>query len=75
MRFFILVPRLSKVKIDGDEDQMSKMEKVTSKGSKAFWMGLLAMVLGFVGLFLWAMPENSALRGPDMVDPEIQSLT
>lgn len=71
----IIEPRLSKVKIDGDEDQMPKMEKVTSKESKAFWMGLLAMVLGIVGLFLWAYPENSALRGPDMVDPEIQSLT
>jgi aminobenzoyl-glutamate transport protein len=71
----IVEPRLSKVKVDGDEDQMPKMEKVTSRESKAFWMGLLAMILGLVGLFLWAYPENSALRGPDMVDPEIQSLT
>ncbi len=71
----IIEPRLSKVKVDGDEDQMPKMEKVTAKESKAFWLGLLAMVIGMVGLFLWAFPENSALRGPDMVDPEVQSLT
>jgi p-aminobenzoyl-glutamate transporter AbgT len=38
-------------------------------------MGLLAMVLGLVGLFLWAYPEDSALRGPGMVDPEVESLT
>jgi aminobenzoyl-glutamate transport protein len=71
----IIEPRLKKVKVDGDEDQMPKMVDVSPKESKAFWMGLLAMVLGIVGLFLWAYPENSALRGPDMVDPEIQSLT
>lgn len=71
----IIEPRLRKVAVDGDEDQMPKMENVTSKESRAFWMGLGAMLLGLVGLFLWAMPEDSALRGPDMVDPEIQSLT
>ena len=71
----IVEPRLSKMEIDGDEDQMPKMENVTSRESKAFWMGFLAMVLGIIGLVLWAYPEDSALRGPGMVDPEVQSLT
>lgn len=71
----IIEPRLSNVKVDGDEDQMPKMENVTPRESKAFWLGLLAMALGIVGLVLWAYPENSALRGPDMVDAEKQSLT
>ena len=33
------------------------------------------MVLGIVGLIIWAIPADSALRGPDMIDPEVMSLT
>lgn len=71
----VIEPRLSRLKVDGEEDQMPKMENVTPKQNKGFWIGLLAMGIGVLGLFLWAYPESSALRGPDMVTPEKMSLT
>lgn len=71
----IVEPRLANSVVDGDEDAMPKMENVTDKESKAFWLGLGAMILGVIGLIMWAIPENSALRGPDMVNPELKSLT
>ena len=71
----IVEPRLSDTKVDGDEEGMPQMEEVTNKESRAFWMGFGAMMLGIIGLIFWAIPEDSALRGPDMLDPEIMSLT
>lgn len=71
----IVEPRLEKTRIDGDEEEMPQMEEVSGKESRAFWMGFGAMILGIAGLVFWAYPENSALRGPDMVDPEVMSLT
>lgn len=70
----IVEPRLEGITIDGDEDEMPHMETVTDKESRAFWWGFAAMMAGIVGLILWALPADSALRGPDMVDPEVQSL-
>jgi aminobenzoyl-glutamate transport protein len=70
----IVEPRLSGIEIDGDADQMPKMETISSRESKAFWWGFAAMLAGIIGLIAWAIPESSALRGPDMVDPEIRSL-
>lgn len=71
----IVEPRLAKTVVDGDEEAMPQMEDVSDKESRAFWMGFGAMILGIVGLIAWAIPADSALRGPDMVDPEVMSLT
>ena len=71
----IVEPRLTGTEIDGDKDDMPKMEQVTAKESKAFWMGFGAMMVGIVGLIAWAIPADSALRGPDMINPEVMSLT
>ncbi|MCR9132096.1 MAG: AbgT family transporter [bacterium] len=71
----IVEPRLADTKVDGDEEEMPQMEEVSTKESRAFWMGFGAMLLGVVGLIAWAIPADSALRGPDMVDPELMSLT
>lgn len=70
----IVEPRLQNIKVDGDEDEMPQMETVSAKETRAFWLGLGAMILGIIGLIVWAIPETSALRGPDMVDPDVQSL-
>ena len=70
----IVEPRLQGIEVDGDEDQMPKMETVSPKESRAFWLGLGAMVLGIIGLILWAIPEGSALRGPDMMNPDEMTL-
>lgn len=71
----IVEPRLTGTEIDGDEDGMPHMEDVSDKESRAFWMGFGAMILGIVGLIVWAIPADSALRGPDMIDPDKLSLT
>lgn len=70
----IVEPRLSDITVDGDEEDMPKMETVSDRESRAFWYGLGAMILGLIGLFLWAFPAESALRGPDMINPEELSL-
>ncbi|RNC85305.1 MAG: AbgT family transporter [Balneola sp.] len=71
----IVEPRLTGTEVDGDEDGMPHMEDVSDKESRAFWMGFGAMILGIVGLIVWAIPADSALRGPDMIDPDKLSLT
>jgi len=70
----IVEPRLSDITVDGDEEDMPKMETVSDRESRAFWYGLGAMILGLAGLFLWAYPADSALRGPDMINPDELSL-
>lgn len=70
----IVEPRLEGIEIDGDEDEMPQMETVSSKESRAFWLGFGTMILGVIGLIAWAIPENSALRGPGMLDPSENSL-
>lgn len=70
----IVEPRLSDVEIDGDEDDIPQMETVTARESKAFWLGFGAMILGLIGLFIWAWPEDSALRDPTWDNPEVSSL-
>lgn len=70
----IVEPRLGSVKVDGDESELPQMETVSPKESRAFWIATSAMILGLIGLILWAIPESSALRGPDSVDPDRMSL-
>jgi para-aminobenzoyl-glutamate transporter family len=70
----IVEPRLADAEIDADEEDLPHMETVTDKESKAFWVATAAMGLALVGLILWAFPQDSALRGPDLVNPEINSL-
>ena len=71
----IVEPRLAGTKIDGGKEDMPQMENVTAKESMAFWMGFGAMTLGIIGLIIWAIPADSALRGPEILNPEIMSLT
>ncbi|MFU8812522.1 MAG: AbgT family transporter [Balneolaceae bacterium] len=70
----IVEPRLSGIEVDGNEDEMPKMEEVTARESRAFWLGFSAMIAGLVGLFVWAWPEGSALRDPNWDNPEVSSL-
>ena len=70
----IVEPRLKGLEIDGDEDQIPQMVSITSKESRAFWYGFIAMFLGLVGLFIWAWPESSGLRDPNWDNPDVSSL-
>lgn len=70
----IVEPRLQEIKVDGEEDELPKLETVSPKESRAFWAATFAMFAAIAVLVLWAIPQDSALRGPDMVDPERMSL-
>ncbi len=70
----IIEPRLKGVKIDADEADLPKMEKVTPKENKAFLYASLAMLAGIAALIIWSIPEGSALRDPNPPNEDISSL-
>ena len=51
--------------IDGDPDEMPKMEELSAADRKGLFAGLIAMVAGAVVLFLIVLPQDSAMRSPD----------
>jgi len=60
----IVEPRLKNVEIDTGDEELPKMETVSPKESRAFWIATLGMV-GFLALlFVWAFPADSPLRDP-----------
>ncbi len=62
---FVIEPRLKNTPIDGDPAQMPKMDEMGAAERRGMWAGLAAMALCLVGLVLWALPSDSALRAPD----------
>ena len=58
----VIEPRLAKVKVDGDPDDMPKMEELTAKESKGLKWGVIALILGVGTLAAVAWPTDSALR-------------
>ena len=51
--------------IDGDPDEMPKMEELSAADRKGMLAGLAAMVVGMAVLFLIVLPEDSPMRSPD----------
>ncbi|WP_113906351.1 AbgT family transporter [Aliidiomarina celeris] len=60
----IVEPRLKGVQIDGDPDEIPKIEDATPQDRKAFRAGGLTMLAGIAILVAVVLPENSALRSP-----------
>ncbi len=58
----IVEPRLKGTLVDGDKDDMPKMEALTPRERRGMWAGLASLVLGVALLWLLAWPEDSALR-------------
>ena len=62
----VVEPRLQAGEaIDGDPDEMPKMEELSPADRKGLYAGLGAMLVGLVALYLVAIPESSPLRAPD----------
>ena len=61
----IVEPRLKKLEIDGDEDEMPKMEEMTEDERRGLWAGFITMVVGVAVLVIIAVPSDSPLRAPD----------
>lgn len=62
----VIEPRLNRnVKVDDNLEDIPKMENLSKKEGKAFWIAFFTMILSFILLVLWAIPSESALRDPD----------
>lgn len=61
----IVEPRLKKVPVAVDEGEEVTMDALDKSEKKAFYTACAAMILGLVGLYLWAAPADSALRDAD----------
>lgn len=59
----VIEPRLNKnIQVDANLEDVPKMESLTEKEGKAFWVAFAVMAICLVGLFFWALPNDSALR-------------
>jgi aminobenzoyl-glutamate transport protein len=58
----VIEPRLVHTAVDGDPEEMPKMQSLGPGEARACWIALGAMFVGAVALFLWAFPADSALR-------------
>ncbi|WP_417658953.1 AbgT family transporter [Pseudidiomarina sp.] len=61
----VIEPRLQKnATIDGDQEDMPVLDDVTPRDRKAFYAGVLTMVVGLVALYFAATTENTPLADP-----------
>ena len=58
----VIEPRLRGTEVDGDPEQMPKMEELSRKDRLGFLAAMGALVLGLVALLVWAWPATSPLR-------------
>ncbi|MXX61779.1 MAG: AbgT family transporter [Holophagales bacterium] len=58
----VIEPRLRGTEIDGDPEEMPKMEEPSRRDRLGFLAGMGSLVVGLVVLLLWAWPETSPLR-------------
>ncbi len=58
----VIEPRLRGTEIDGDPDEMPKMEEPSRKDRLGFLAGMGSAAIGLLVLFLWAWPAASPLR-------------
>lgn len=61
----IVEPRLTKVEIDGDQEDLPVMEQLQKHEIKAFWVATIVMLAGIIALFAWTIPSNSPMRSPE----------
>lgn len=61
----VIEPRLKGTQIDGDPEEMPKIEEVSPQDRKAFGFGGLTMIAGIAALVAATWPETSALRSPE----------
>ena len=58
----IVEPRVQSQEIDGDPEQMPKLEKVTGREIAGMIAALITVALGIAAMVWWAAPADSALR-------------
>ena len=60
----VIEPRLKKVEVDGDPDEMPKMETIGPKEKRGLIAGLATLVIGVGILAAVSVPETSPMRSP-----------
>ena len=71
----VVEPRLRRTAVDGDPEEMPKMQTLSRREVKACWISLGVVLVGLIGLTLWALPGDSALRAPIAEGQTAGSLT
>jgi aminobenzoyl-glutamate transport protein len=61
----IIEPRLRGTKLDGEEQEVAKMERLSPKEWRGLWAGVAVMVLGLLLLVAAVWPESSPMRSPE----------
>lgn len=61
----VIEPRLQATEVDGDPDEMPKMEGITPKERRGFFAGMGVMMLCLIALILVTVPMDSPMRAPD----------
>ena len=61
----VVEPRLRGTALDGNPDEMPRMESLSRRDQIGMFCGLAAMLTGILLLVLWAWPADSTLRAPD----------
>ncbi len=61
----VVAPRLEGVPVDGDPDEMPKMEETSSRDTLGFLFGTLSVFAVLALMAVWAVPADSALRDPN----------
>ncbi|MEC9091297.1 MAG: AbgT family transporter, partial [Planctomycetota bacterium] len=59
---FIIEPRLKNTPLDGDPDDLPKMEELSPQDKKGMYCAIVSILAGVVLLVSWAAPKDSALR-------------
>ncbi len=61
---WVVEPRLAGTAVDGDEKEIPKFDPLTQRDVWGMVLGLASIFGGLFLLYLWAAPEDSALRDP-----------
>lgn len=61
----LIEPRINKTPVDKDAEDTPRMDALSTRERKAFFLATGTMIAGFVTLFIVVMPESSPLRTPD----------
>lgn len=58
----IVEPRLRKLKVDADTVEEPALQELNIVEKRAFWAAIAVMIISLAILFIWAYPQDSALR-------------
>lgn len=61
----VIEPRLAATEIDGDPDEMPKMERITPEERKGFFAAMTVMLFCLIVLIAVTVPMDSPMRAPD----------